>query len=184
LLAGWGRDGETRVEAGAPGGSGIARSIVLLDDGAVIAGGHRARSVAAGDFTTNDAFLFRLTPAGALDPSFGEGGVLAWDWGFANSDVLFRLVRRANGLLAGCGHSIIGSLRVGGVRQLLAQYATIVQVSVDGRFAPSSHGAGRAIAEVPPNSDCFSVYEDRQGKLVLASLNQKTAVDAAESANL
>jgi len=50
-----------------------------------------------------DFLLFRLLPGGALDPTFGTGGVVTTDWGY--QDMIFGLALQSDGKLVATGNT-------------------------------------------------------------------------------
>src|SRR5262249_45221517 len=92
----FGTDGRTVLEPG-----GFAESVALQRDGRILVGASTA------DENGRPMVVLRLTPNGALDPSFGTNGkieILFWDPNAASSAGVAALATRPNGAIVGAGH--------------------------------------------------------------------------------
>lgn len=160
LDANFGDQGFASVDQVSKGTASVL-SLLRLADGRLLAAGTTAAGVAVPDsIATNDSFVVRLTSAGGLEPSFGQGGWLRWDWGFENSNPLVSLLSRADGRIAACGHVFAGA-------PYLTQWAAIVHFNLDGSFAGLGPRAGRALARELFPVECRQIAEDAAGRLLL-----------------
>lgn len=82
------------------GGSQRAFAVAVDLSGRLVLGGHNGSGF--------DFGVFRLTSAGALDPSFGDGGATSHDFG-ASSDGVGAILIQQDGKLLAVGSSIVGS---------------------------------------------------------------------------
>jgi uncharacterized delta-60 repeat protein len=90
-----------------------------------------------------DFGVYRLTPSGQLDPSFGEGGVVATDFG-SRSDTVFSILLQPDGKIVAVGTSGTTSNTFG---ISAARYET------SGKLDPTFGVAGQMFIGPGPNSD-------------------------------
>jgi uncharacterized delta-60 repeat protein len=138
-----------------PGSIDVASAVLLLADGKFVAGGGTL-SGPASDFA-----LARYLPDGALDPSFGSGGLVITPISGA-SDHLFDLAVQPDGKLVAAGWSFQG----GGPHLALARY------NHDGSLDPSFDGDGIVLASF--RSAGAHLVLQRDGKLLVAGLGSVT----------
>lgn len=92
----FGTGGRTVVDTG-----GVAQSVAIEKDGGILAGSSNANE------NGRPMVVVRLTPNGAVDPSFGTNGkteILFWDPNRAASAGVAALATRPNGAIVGVGH--------------------------------------------------------------------------------
>jgi hypothetical protein len=155
---------------------GIVRisSLVVLPDDTLVALGNTSTDGGLDSIVTNDSFALRLRADGLLDPSFGAGGWVRWDWGYAQSNLLAPAIVRADGRIAACGHAFIDLLA--------GQRAALVHLLPSGVVDPSAAGGGRALLDAWPNSDCFALAEDENRRLLLGGSLTATRAFIARTA--
>jgi len=117
------------------GGRQRANSLAFDPSGRVVLGGLNG--------TGSDFGIFRLTTAGALDPSFGDGGAISHDFAARADGVGFASVEPSGRILA-VGSSI-GGPNSGSIAA--ARYAS------NGAPDPSFGEGGIALTAPPPNAD-------------------------------
>lgn len=84
------------------------RSLAVLDDGSIIAGGYRMEEVTATMYKRNFAVV-KLTSSGALDPSFGDGGKVATPFASDRHSTAFSMAVQADGKIVMAGYSYVGT---------------------------------------------------------------------------
>ena len=92
----FGTGGRTVVDTG-----GVAQSVAIEKDGGILVGSSNANE------NGRPMVVVRLTPNGAVDPSFGTNGkteILFWDPNRAASAGVAALATRPNGAIVGAGH--------------------------------------------------------------------------------
>jgi uncharacterized delta-60 repeat protein len=92
----FGTGGHTVVDTG-----GIGQSVTIEKHGAILVGSSNANE------NGRPMVVLRLTPNGAVDPSFGTDGkteILFWDANHAASAGVAALAARPNGAIVGAGH--------------------------------------------------------------------------------
>ncbi|MEE4175759.1 MAG: delta-60 repeat domain-containing protein [Xanthomonadales bacterium] len=121
------------------GGYDFAQGIAVDASGRILVGGF-----GTSDATDRDVLVLGLTPAGVLDPGFGNGGVFRWDRG---------------GLLDSLGAFSLTEERilVGGSSQPDAntREMTVIAITRDGQLDPTFAGDG--VATIPLASDAAGV---------------------------
>jgi uncharacterized delta-60 repeat protein len=130
-----------------------ARAVAVQADG---------RIVAAGFAHTNDTILqdfavVRYAPGGALDPTFGTGGMVRTDFDGRFDDALAVAVQ-PDGKIVVAGTSSDAT----GADMAVARYAG------DGTLDPTFAGDGRALVEFDGESSARAVAVQRDGKVLLA----------------
>jgi uncharacterized delta-60 repeat protein len=131
-----------------------AFSLVIQPDGKIVAGG-RTRST-----TTDDFGLARYLPNGALDPSFGAGGLVTTSLTTAHDDVLDLALQRDGKIVAaGASFDPVDRART---EIELARYNS------DGQLDASFDTDGLVIAPFPPYSTASDVAIQPDGKIVTA----------------
>jgi uncharacterized delta-60 repeat protein len=102
-----------------PGGNDGVRSIALQDNGRIVLAGSAQREPGG----SKAAIIVRLLPNGALDPSFGSGGIVAVSpsiLGTSQDDAFFAAVTIANGQIHAAG-GVRGSSTSGDFDMLLVR---------------------------------------------------------------
>lgn len=157
-------------------GTGSIAALVITPDDFVIAVGNTATDASVDSVLTNDCFALRIRADGVLDPAFGQGGWIRWDWGYGQSNMLRRALLRSDGRLAACGHSFLASLLEG-------QRASVVQLTPAGNFDAAAAGAGRSLLMHLANSECTAMTEDSKRRLVLGGSMNPMRAFVARTAN-
>jgi uncharacterized delta-60 repeat protein len=141
------------------GGHDQARALVVQADGRLVAAG-----IATGEATGLDFALARYNPDGSLDPSFGNGGEVATDFGgFPPDDQAYALVQQADGKLVVAG----GVFRSGGDFDndfALARY------NPDGTLDPSFGNGGIVLTDFADGEEAHALALQADGKLVAAGV--------------
>ena len=92
--------GVFRIQAHSTGSS-FAGAVAIRSDGRIVLGG-QAR-VGEGAESNIDSTLVQLTRRGALDTSFGDGGIVRYDLGFRDDDRIYDLTLDADGKIVVVG---------------------------------------------------------------------------------
>jgi len=132
-----------------------ASAAVLLPDGRLVIGGSTAVDLPIQDFR-----LTRLDPNGAVDPTFGSGGVAVTDFG-GGPDAGSALLRQPDGLLVQAGTAFAA-----GSGTIFAA----ARFDADGTLDPMFGIGGRAGVDFPVSTvdRLTAVGRQSDGKLVLA----------------
>jgi uncharacterized delta-60 repeat protein len=116
-------DGGKAIQDVAPGGASKLTALAVQADGGIVAAGVFARN----EEDSADIGLMRVMPDGALDPSFGSGGVVTTDISGAN-DGANAMALQADGKIVVAGFTNSGESRL----FALARYA--VAGTLDAKF--------------------------------------------------
>ena len=154
------------------GSGGLQRypefSLGTADAGAMVVGSDRvvfdavtAASVVVDDAVTNDSVVAAADlSTGGLLPSFGTGGYLRWDWGYANSNMVGPMVANGRGGYTACGH-VIKSFVIG-------TSAALVDVTGTGQADVSVPEQGRRLIAQTNNAQCAGLVRMADGRLAAA----------------
>jgi uncharacterized delta-60 repeat protein len=142
------------------GGEAVARAVALQRDGKLVLAGWAVQPLAAGCCAADFA-LARLTPAGALDRSFGGDGRVVTDFlpGAENGqDAAHTVVVREDGRILAAGSAVAG----GGVDVGVARYRA------DGSLDPTFGGDGRVATDfVGDRDEARDLAVDPHGRVVV-----------------
>ena len=125
---------------GACGGCGDLRSLILLPNGQLIAGGTTVQSDPIMQ-TYGDFFLARFNGDGSIDPAFGINGFAATDFD-GGPDELYGVVRQPDGKLVAGGYAYAHSLSSAAQRLGLARYQP------DGSLDPTFGVGGLVMSDI------------------------------------
>jgi uncharacterized delta-60 repeat protein len=153
----FGDGGTASINVAEGGGSAeVARGLVVEDDGTVlVAGPFEQAPDASGDAAKDlDVAVVRLDAAGALDPTFGEGGIARFDLGAGKAvDAETYVADNAWGLTARAGgYAIFAVTPNQEPDRTDADYA-IVGITDDGALDDTFGTAGVVIADVDAGAD-------------------------------
>ncbi|MBC7449594.1 MAG: hypothetical protein H7330_16195 [Hymenobacteraceae bacterium] len=134
----------------------VAFRVLVQADQKIVVAGYGATT---GNITTNDAAFVRYLPTGALDTSFGTGGIAVRPMALGTDDRVYDIVQQPDGKLVAIGFALVGSRSVASVRRLLPTGA------VDGSFGTNG------LAQLPGSSfptlgEAVALQAD--GKIVVA----------------
>ncbi len=161
----FGVDGHVIVDLGEPSSASAAMALELQSDGGIVIAGDGAQD------GNTDFAIARLTPAGALDTSFGNAGQTLFDFADSGEDkaVALALDAQGNAILAG---SSLGNFAV--ARILIDPVASAVPETAPGIAGlflsapspnPTSRGAALALELKAGTRTSASVY-DVSGRVV------------------
>ena len=163
---GFGNGGIVIFDPGIPGYAAVeALDAVVLPDHSFIAIG--AMLLSGG--TNYDYGIFKLTPNGSLDTSWGNGGgqIVAFDLGNANTDLGVKIVEDAQ------GRFVVGGFSSAAV----APYtSSLLRLTPDGQLDPTFGVGGKlTIASAPPPGTDFgdqgtTVAVAPDGSIIMGSL--------------
>jgi uncharacterized delta-60 repeat protein len=143
------------------GGEAAARAVALQRDGKLVLAGWAVQPLTTGCCAAEFA-LARLTPAGALDRSFGGDGRVVTDFlpGVENGqDAAHSVLVRADGRILAAGSAVAGS----GVDFGVARYRS------DGSLDPTFDGDGRVATDfVGDRDEIRDLAVDPHGRVVVA----------------
>jgi uncharacterized delta-60 repeat protein len=144
----------------------IAFALAIQPDGRIVAAGTAGRDT-AGSFHQRSFGLARLQPDGALDPTFGVGGLVTTTFTFENSEVL-GLALTGDGRIVAAGSKGSGPPRWGSGRDFaLARYLPNGSLDpafgADGTTSSDFAGGGDEAADIVLQTD---------GKIVAAGVAQ------------
>ena len=130
-----------------------ARAVAVQADGRIVAAGFAHTN----DSIVSDFALTRYDANGALDSTFGTGGLVRTDFGGRFDDAL-ALAVQADGRIVVAGNSSDAT----GADMAVARYNS------DGTLDPSFDGDGQAVVDLVGESSARAVAVQPDGKLVLA----------------
>jgi uncharacterized delta-60 repeat protein len=150
-----GEDG-VQVTIAVSGVGDIAQAVVVDPDGSVVLAGSNGGS---------SSVLVRLTPAGALDPSFGSGGIAINDLSVSRGDALRALVSLNGGGYLACGsfNNVAGT----GFDFVVARFTD------KGALDPSFNNVGYVVtpfAAVSAPDQCNALALQTDGMIVAAGV--------------
>ncbi|MDQ3934535.1 MAG: hypothetical protein M3340_07875 [Actinomycetota bacterium] len=135
---------------------GLVGPVAIQPDGKIVVSGTRHPD------QLGDAILYRLTPEGVLDPTFGDGGRVQFDYG---PDAAFSTVTavalQADGRILVAGH--------GGHRFAAAR------LDPDGSFDESFSGDGLVLEDLPGDREEVAAIVLRGDRAILAGTSDRTA---------
>lgn len=141
-------------------GTADAGSMVVEAD-RVVFNANTASSVVVDDIVTYDSVVAAGDlSTGRLQPGFGTGGFLRWDWGYANSNLAGPMVSNGRGGYTTCGH-VIKSFVVG-------QPAALVDITASGQADSSVPYQGRRLIAQTNNAQCAGLARMQDGRLAAA----------------
>ncbi|MEZ0263813.1 MAG: PA14 domain-containing protein [Phycisphaerae bacterium] len=149
----------------APGTYNGVSSVRVLTGGKIVLGGY---ATGAG-FDVADFMLARLTPVGALDPTFGTAGVTLTDVD-GNLDVVGALVVADNGRVIAAGHANLGALSSFHTSVVLARY------DAAGKLDPTYGTGGKVVVDAGGYERVADALRLADGSIVLADNYFGTAV--------
>ena len=130
-----------------------ARGVAVQSDGRIVMAG------LTGTYPEGDFVLTRHTTEGALDRSFGEGGIVLTDFG-STHDLGQALAIQADGRIVAVGSSQIPDR---------ASTFAVARYQTDGSLDPSFGQGGEVLTDVGPSSDdAQAVAIQPDGKIVVA----------------
>lgn len=133
----------------------VARDILILPDGRLIVAGY---VIPTGNLPAQ-ILLLRLTTAGALDPTFGTGGVTTVDVG-PLSDLALAVARQTDGRLVVCGQTRKTST---------TSDACVLRFDGEGHLDPTFSGGGIFVRGGGTRSEAFNgLALQPDGRLLLA----------------
>ncbi len=149
----------------APGADGVTVTIPISgigDYAQAVALDPNGNFVLAGSAGGNYSVLARLTPSGALDGTFGSGGIATHDLSLSRGDGLYALVRMDDGRYVGCG--TFSSVTTG--NDFVA-----ARFNADGSLDTTFNGVGYAVTPFGPSGPgerCNAVAVQTDGSIVSA----------------
>lgn len=165
----FGTSGKVTTPVGPDSDSGYA--VLVQPDGTIVVGGDSNRATTGVDFA-----LVRYTASGALDPSFGTGGIaLTAIKQFGARDSIYALARQPDGkLVAAGGEGDFSLVRYNANGSVDAGFGT--GGSISGLFG-STIGAARAVTIAPTGE--IVVAGHAQHEVSVARLTAAGALDAS-----
>jgi uncharacterized delta-60 repeat protein len=164
LDATFGPAGAGRVTTAVASGRAAIRAIGIQPDGKIVVAGH-ALVGASLDFA-----LARYTPGGALDPSFGAGGIVTTNF-LGADDYAYGLALLADGRIV-----VAGAATVAGAHGAFA----LARYAATGKLDPTFGVGGKVMTDLGPGEDCaWAVALQQDGKIVVAGESSKSASNAA-----
>jgi hypothetical protein len=134
---------------------------MVVEAGRVVFNANTAASVVVDDIVTYDSVVAAADLAtGRLLPTFGTGGFVRWDWGYANSNLVGPMVSNGRGGYTTCGH-VIKSFVAG-------QPGALVDVSSTGQADGSVPYLGRRLIAQTNNAQCAGLARMPDGRLAAA----------------
>ncbi len=144
-------DGDGKLTTDFPGPDARAFALVLQPDGKLVAAGYSYEGGKSIQFA-----LARYLPDGALDPSFGEAGIVVTDFA-GGTDQARALVLQPDGKLVAAGFALEG----GNFQFALARYLP------DGVLDPGFDGDGKLTTDFHGGDDqAFGLVAQPDGKLL------------------
>lgn len=129
-----------------------ANAVRILPDGGILVAGTGRVSV------DGDYILLKYTPTGALDSTFGSGGVASAAFDGADVDIAYGLAVHADGRIVATGSS----------RQNLKNVISVARFSPDGALDDGFGNGGRVLIDLGSPSDVGrSVAIDSFGRIVI-----------------
>jgi uncharacterized delta-60 repeat protein len=126
-------------------GSEVANAVAIQNDGKIVVAGY-SNGNGGGPSATNDFAIARLDTAGKLDPSFGNGGKVTFDFspqaGLPSDDRANAVVVQNDGKIVVAGSSEFGGL---------ARF-TFLRLNSDGSPDPSFATGGKRFVQVGETS--------------------------------
>ena len=134
---------------------------MVVEVGRVVFNANTATSVVVDDIVTYDSVVAAADlSTGRLQPAFGAGGFLRWDWGYTNSNMVGPLVPNGRGGYTTCGH-VIKSFVAG-------QPGALVDVTANGQADASVTYQGRRLIAQTNNAQCAGLARLPDGRLAAA----------------
>jgi uncharacterized delta-60 repeat protein len=144
-------DGDGRHTLSFGAGDEEAYAVAVQDDGRILVAGY------ATEGTQHDMLVARLTPAGALDPSFNGTGFarIAFD---ASDDSAAALALQPDGKILVAGHARVGSVVAFAVARLAA----------DGTLDPTFGAGGKVATPIGTTAEGRALVLHPRGRLTVA----------------
>lgn len=159
VVTGFGNGGLQRYPEFSLGTADAGAMVVEADR--VVFDADTAASVVVDDIVTYDSVVAAADlSTGRLLPSFGTGGYLRWDWGYANSNMVGPMVANGRGGYTACGH-VIKSF-------VLGTPAALVDVTGAGQPDTSMANQGRRLIAGTNNAQCAGLVRMADGRLAAA----------------
>ncbi len=156
VIAGFGTGGVQRYPELSLGTAGAGS--IVVEAGRVVFNANTAASVTVDDIVTNDSVIAAADlSTGRLQSTFGTGGFLRWDWGYANSNMVGPMVFNGRGGYTTCGH-VIKSFVAG-------QPAALVDVTATGQADASVPYQGRRLIAQTDSAQCAGLVRMPDGRL-------------------
>lgn len=134
---------------------------MVVEAGRIVFNAVTATGVVLDDIVTHDSVVAAADlSTGRLQPAFGAGGFLRWDWGYENSNMVGPLVPNGRGGYTTCGH-VIRSFVAG-------QPAALVDVTATGQADSSVPYQGRRLIAQTNNAQCAGLARMQDGRLAAA----------------
>lgn len=135
---------------GGASGTDLGFAVRVQVDGKIVVAGEAAGTGG------QDALLLRLTPAGALDPTFASGGVFLYSGASSALDRFFDLRVLSSGAIVATGTS--------------GETALVVKVDEQGQLDPTFGTAGAVTLSIPSGARTlgYAICIQADGKLVVA----------------
>jgi len=173
----FGDGGSAVVNVVAGGGDAeVARGLVVGDDGSVVLAGPAEHDITAAepDSDDDDAAVVRLDPAGALDETFGDGGVAIIDLGAGKAvDAETYLADAAWGLAAREGGYVLFASTPNQAADRADSDFAIVGLTDAGAIDEAFGDAGTVIVDVDAAADnARRVKVDADGRILAAGYSR------------
>lgn len=144
-------------------------SSMLIESNRVVVGVATGSSVASSDFNSNDSAVAAIDlQTGQLQPGFGSGGFLRWDWGYNSSEATAGWIPNGRGGYTGCGH-VLKSL-------LLGQAVSLVDITANGQPDAAVGFQGRRLVAGTNSATCAGLLRMADGRLAVAANDGGQAV--------
>lgn len=159
VITSFGSEGVQRYPEFSLGTAGAGAMVVEADR--IVFNANTAGSVVVDDIVTYDSVIAAADlSTGRLQPGFGTGGFLRWDWGYNNSNMVGPMVPNRRGGFTACGH-VIKSFVAG-------QPAALVDVTASGQADASVPYQGRRLIAQTDSAQCAGLVRMPDGRLAAA----------------